>query len=84
MPILLLEQILAKVRGNTIYFSAHKQREQLSIVSELSDEIGTLERIINSSDVPEPNIIDRIQDLKDIFDVKFEKEVLERANKVLL
>ena len=36
-PILLLELILAKVGGNTILFSAHRKREHLSVVSELSD-----------------------------------------------
>ena len=77
-PILLLELILAKVRGNPISFSACKQKEQLSIVSELSYEIWTLERMINSSDVPEPSIIDRIQDLKDRLEVEVEKEDLER------
>ena len=64
-PILLLELTLAKVRGNLVSFSASKHRQQLNIVSELSYEINTLEERINSADLPEPNIIDRIQDLKD-------------------
>ena len=70
-PIMLLELILAEVRGNTIYFSAHKRRKQLSIVSELSDEIDTLERTVNNSDVPE-----RIQELKDSLEREVEKEDL--------
>ena len=37
--------------------------------------------MINSSDVPEPNIIDRIQDLKDRLEVEVEREDLKRANK---
>ena len=37
--------------------------------------------MINSSNVPEPNIIDRIQDLKDMLEVKVERENLKRANK---
>ena len=36
---------------------------------------------INNSDLPEPNIIDRIQDPKDSLEVEFEKEDLKRANK---
>ena len=52
----------------------------MSIVSELSDEIETLERASNS-DVSVPNIIDRIQDLKDRLEVEAEKEDLERAIK---
>ena len=69
------------MRGNTISFSASKHRQQLKIVSELSDEIKILEERINNADLPEPNIIDRIQDLKDRLEVEVEKEDLETANK---
>ena len=72
--------ILAKVRGNTISFSASKQREQLNIVSELSDDIGTFKKRINNADSPEPNIVDMIQELKDRLEVEVEIEVLRRAN----
>ena len=51
------------------------------MVSELSDQIGTLEKRINNSELPEPNIIDMIQDLKDRLKVEVEKENLKRANK---
>ena len=40
-----------------------------------------MEKRINSSDSPEPNIIDRIQDLKDRLEVEAEKENLKRSNK---
>ena len=62
-------------------FSAHKRRKQLSIVFELSDEIETLERTVNNSYVPVPNITDRIQELKDRLEIEVEKEDFERANK---
>ena len=42
-PILLLELILAKVRHNTVSFSASKCRQKLNIVSDLSHEIKILE-----------------------------------------
>ena len=48
-PILLLELILAKVRGNTVSFSASKHRQQLNIVYELSDEITSTE-VLESCD----------------------------------
>ena len=37
--------------------------------------------MVNSSEVPEPNIIDRIHDLKDRLEKEVEKEYLERDNK---
>ena len=52
----------------------------MSIFSELSDQIGTLEERINNADLPEPHIVDRIQELKDRSEVEVEKEDLKRAN----
>ena len=77
MPNIIIRIDPCKGKGNTISFSASKQRKQLSIVSELSDEIGTLEKRINNTDSPESNIVDRIQELKDRLEVEVEKLNLE-------
>ena len=73
-PIQPLDLILAKVRGNTISFLVRKIKDQLSIGSELTNDIETLERTVTDSDVPVPNIIDRIQEMKDRLQSEIEKE----------
>ena len=47
-------------REYNFFFSASKQRQQLSSVSELSDEIRTLEERINNADSPEPHIVVKV------------------------
>ena len=79
-PILLLDLILTKVRGNTISFSASR-RKKPSIVSELKYEIEDLESTVNNFEVLVPEIIDRIQKMKDRLEKEIEKEDFERANK---
>ena len=80
-PIPLLDLILAKVRENTISFSACRRKKQVSIVSELMYEIEDLERTVNNSEVPVPEIIDRIQEMKERLDRQIEKKDFERAYK---
>ena len=49
------------------YFSASKQRKQLNIVSEISDEIKTLEVRLNNADLWEPNIENKEDKTDEIF-----------------
>ena len=53
----------------------------MCIVSELVYEIQDLEKMVNDSNAPVLEIIDRIQESKDRLEREIEKEDFERANK---
>ena len=56
----MLEITLAKVRGNTMKFSAQKHKKMEDHLSTLLDEIGKLEIQVDNSGEPMPNILEEI------------------------
>ena len=78
-PILLIDLILAKVRGYSISYAASRRKKQLYVVSGLLLEIKDLEWTINSAETPMPEVVERIKYLKDSLVTEVENEDMEKA-----